>query len=266
MNLIVRKNVTLPWQERELSFCLQRKKGSGPDWLVLLHGLQANQHVFNEILTDPHFSGYSVLTLDLIGFGNSDKSHGFSYELTDQAQLISELLEKEKIRKFSIIGHSAGAMIGTLLLKMIPEKIKAFVSLEGNLVEKDCGESLKISSMNLTEFADSYERMKEDIAENGGVSGAKRAAWTRTIADHAFFRTAKSIVACSKTNQLLEIFNKASQPRLLIVGEKSHFHSRPEGPGITVRTVSDAGHFMLIEKPEATWALVHEFLTLASIN
>lgn len=225
-----------------------------------LHGLQSNQNIFSDLISDPRFSEFSILTLDVLGFGESDKPKGFSYDLLEQAEIISLVLEKKELRRFTVVGHSLGGMLGTLLLKVVPNHVIALISLEGNLTEKDCGESLKVSSMEFKKFVANYDKMKADISTTGGSGGAKRATWMKSTPDYAFFKTSESIVSWSRNKELSEIFHNSSQPKLLIVGDQSRFHSRPCAECIVIRTVKNAGHFMLLEEPRETLHLIYEFL------
>lgn len=125
---------------------------SSEEWLVLLHGLQSNRQVFRTSFEDDRFLQYSIARIDLIGFGGSDKPIDFSNDLNDQADLVALLIAHMKIKKAIIVGHSLGGMIATLLLRKIPHLLMAIVSMEGNLVSGDCGDSKKSRVLRLMIF------------------------------------------------------------------------------------------------------------------
>ncbi len=73
---------------------------------------------------------YRVIALDLRGRGDSDKSEDgycFAYHVQD----ILSFTEQLGIEKFSILGHSFGATIGTYLASIRPSLVSAIVLLEG---------------------------------------------------------------------------------------------------------------------------------------
>ena len=126
------------------------------NWLILLHGLQANHSIYKDILADEHFSKFSILAIDFIGFGKSAKPEESTYDLAEQSKSLIGILNNEKIQNFHIIGHSLGAMIGMILLSQIGSRVLSFVNLEGNMKIEDCGESKKLESLACTEFQNEY--------------------------------------------------------------------------------------------------------------
>jgi len=73
---------------------------------------------------------YRVIALDLRGRGDSDKpedGYGFAYHVHD----ILGFTEAQGFIKFSIVGHSFGATIGTYLASIRPALISSIVLLEG---------------------------------------------------------------------------------------------------------------------------------------
>ncbi|TVO78335.1 alpha/beta fold hydrolase [Sedimenticola selenatireducens] len=73
---------------------------------------------------------YRVIAIDLRGRGDSDKpeeGYGFAYHVSDILMLTKQL----GIDKFSIVGHSFGATVGTYLASIRPSLVEAIVLLEG---------------------------------------------------------------------------------------------------------------------------------------
>src|SRR5438045_1306243 len=101
-------------------------KQQSPEYILFLHGIQSNKELFLPLLQQNFLENYSLLALDDIGFGNSSKPEDFSYDVEDQAKIIALLVEQLEIKKLHIIGHSLGGVIGTLLSKLLEEKIISF--------------------------------------------------------------------------------------------------------------------------------------------
>lgn len=89
-------------------------EGQGPV-LVLLHGLPGSSWDWHRLW--PMLSGqFRLICPDFPGCGDSDKPTGYSYRLSDQAQLILDLLQHLSIQQCQIIGHDYGASVGQRML------------------------------------------------------------------------------------------------------------------------------------------------------
>lgn len=207
----------------------------------MLHGLDASKQLFDRFFSEKTFEPYSLLSVDLLGFGESDKPTNFSYELRLQADLVSQLIHSLKIKRVILVGHSMGGMIGTLLLPLLKDVIVAFISLEGNLTLEDCGLSREAVQQSFEEFQKTYQ--------------------ATSTPDFVFYRSAVSIVSLAKSSELLGLFQSAPCPELLLIGEKSHFRSRPEGTHLQIAIVPKSGHFMLTENYLDSLRMIEQFLS-----
>src|SRR5271168_759384 len=95
-------------------FIAANVKQSNSQWLLCLHGIQSSKELFDGLFELPLASNFSMLALDLVGFGKSSKPENFSYDIKDQAIVVTEVLRLIRMRKLHIVGHSLGGMIGTL--------------------------------------------------------------------------------------------------------------------------------------------------------
>jgi len=100
--------------------------GHGSD-LVLLHGIAANIYCWRKVipLLTPHFR---VWTLDLLGFGHSDKPVNGKYDAPSQAEAILEFMNAVGISKKAIlVGSSMGASIATQLTADHPDAVSHLI-------------------------------------------------------------------------------------------------------------------------------------------
>ena len=91
-----------------VSYKLRRR---GNRSLVFIHGLGCTKEIFDSVWHFPGFDEFTILTIDLVGFGDSSKPQEFSYEIEDQAEIVKCVLEKHKLENVNLIGHSMGGMI-----------------------------------------------------------------------------------------------------------------------------------------------------------
>jgi len=93
------------------------KKKKGP-CLIFLHGWANDWTTWKKEIQDFKRKGYSTLTLDLRGHGKSDKPLKRSqYKLDAFAKDVHEIIKKEKIKDFVLIGHSMGGMLALAYYK-----------------------------------------------------------------------------------------------------------------------------------------------------
>jgi pimeloyl-ACP methyl ester carboxylesterase len=108
--------------------------GSGPETLVLIHGLASNAGFWRYVI--PELSkNYRVIAVDLPGYGKSGK-RGFPVSLTYYADQIARLAEELQLGKIIPVGHSMGGQISMHLALRYPDKVKKLVLASPAGVEK----------------------------------------------------------------------------------------------------------------------------------
>jgi len=238
----------------DVAVCLEE---NGPDWIFCIHGLQSNSKLFGNLLCQPFLQGYSKIAVDLIGFGQSAKPHGFSYAVEDQAAVVQGVFPLLKISRAIIIGHSLGGMIGVLLLDPLSEILQGFINMEGNLQYADCGVSKEVANSDYANFRGNiYREFKAKVA---GES-PQRAVWLEDIPDHVFYKSSQSIVEWSKSEKLKALFGSARCPCLFIYGERNSDKCLAVPKPIPSLQINNAGHFMLMDNPQDTYACLKNFL------
>ncbi len=86
--------------------------GQGPP-VILLHGFGASAYSWRHLI--PALAGeHRVFTLDLKGFGLSDKPADGKYALTDQADLVAAFIRARDLRDLALIGNSMGGGIAVI--------------------------------------------------------------------------------------------------------------------------------------------------------
>jgi pimeloyl-ACP methyl ester carboxylesterase len=101
----------------------------GPPVLAL-HGWLDNAASFTRLA--PLLGGLQLVALDLPGHGRSDGLPALcSRHFVDWVPVVLEAADAMGWRRFSLIGHSMGAGISTLVPAVAPERIQRLVLLEG---------------------------------------------------------------------------------------------------------------------------------------
>jgi len=102
----------------EIFYCDSEKRlaeKSNKPVLLLIHGFPTAsidwQYIWSELST--HFR---LITLDMIGFGLSDKPLDYAYSIADQADIFQHLLKQLKITNYHLLAHDYGDTVAQELL------------------------------------------------------------------------------------------------------------------------------------------------------
>lgn len=99
--------------------------------LILVHGWTSYRGVWQQTIEAFQNSHY-CLAVDLMGFGDSDKLAAADYNIAAQGRRILTLADALGLEKFTLIGHSMGGQIVTLLAAALaPERVTRLVSVAG---------------------------------------------------------------------------------------------------------------------------------------
>lgn len=106
--------------------------------LLCIHGLGDSGQVYLEAFRESGLRAYNIIAPDLLGYGRSSEALDTDYCFHKQIIRLYQLMDSLDIRKFTLIGHSMGGDIGTLMCAHDDDsQIQAFVNVEGDLTQED---------------------------------------------------------------------------------------------------------------------------------
>lgn len=94
--------------------------------LVLLHGYMESLEVWDEFAGLLGKAGYRVVTLDLPGHGISEVL-GDTHPMAMLADVVAALLDKLRIERAVLVGHSMGGYVALAFAEKHPEKLNGLV-------------------------------------------------------------------------------------------------------------------------------------------
>lgn len=98
--------------------------------VIALHGWLDNAATFSRLA--PLLDGLRIVALDLPGHGHSEhRPRGAAYNLWDYAHDVLQTAEQFGWRRFSLLGHSMGAIVAVLLAGAMPERVERLALIDG---------------------------------------------------------------------------------------------------------------------------------------
>ncbi|MFI5639631.1 alpha/beta fold hydrolase [Streptomyces goshikiensis] len=101
--------------------------------VTLIHGFPTSSHDWAAVVPALVAAGLRVTTLDLLGFGESDKPRRHRYSVLDQASLVEEVWRRHGTGATALVAHDYGVSVGQELLARDPARITRVAWLNGGL-------------------------------------------------------------------------------------------------------------------------------------
>lgn len=99
--------------------------------LLMVHGWGSFKGVWRQTIPALQ-DDYFCISVDLLGFGDSDKPHDGDYSIIAQAERCSKLMNQLGYDRFTLIGHSMGGQIALCMASItVPERIIKLVDVAG---------------------------------------------------------------------------------------------------------------------------------------
>jgi pimeloyl-ACP methyl ester carboxylesterase len=230
------------------------------DLVLFVHGLGCAKECFDTAFTSPQLRQYAICTFDLPSHGWSDQAEGASVEML--ANVTSRIVDTLGSSRVYLVCHSMGGAVGLVAATRYLPQCSFFISVEGNLVGRDCGTaSRSIASQPLSMFV--RTGFDHFVASLQADERPDRRTWGRWCArcDPAGLRSiAASLVAWSDSGRLSGLFT-AMPRRAYIYGERSELsYLWPTLAGTPTYAVPRSGHFPMIDNPRAFYSLLGEIL------
>jgi len=239
---------------RRLSIACARRD-AGPDLLLMLHGLGCAKESYRAAFESAALADYSLCAMDLPGHGASDSMGGAS-TIDDFGSVVVEVARRCGGSRLHLVCHSLGGAVGLVAAQELP--VRSFVNIEGNMVPGDCGiVSRQTAAQPLGEFvATGFDSFVASLRASADDAARVWAEWYAACDPAAIHAAAGSLVEISDSSKLLAVFLEQRHARY-VHGERSDVgHLLPHLRVGMVAVIPRAGHFPMIDNPDALWAVV----------
>jgi pimeloyl-ACP methyl ester carboxylesterase len=259
--------------------------GEGDETILLVHGLASNAGFWRYTIQALADAGYRVIAVDLPGFGKSAKG-AYPYDMTFYTETLARFIGALDLDPLVYVGHSMGGQVGITLALERPDLIDRLVLAAPAGVEAfDEGEGAWLANA-LTEegIANASE---EAIRRNLALNVHRwNPAWEWLVEErarmaksdemeafsYAVLRSVHGMIDEPTSDRLGEI----AVPTLVVYGQYDGLIPNPYlhpgtprgvfGPGAEaipdadLVEIPDAGHLLMIERPEAFTDAVLDYL------
>ena len=252
-------------------------QGRGEPTLVLIHGWLGNHKFWKEQI--PALSkNHRVIALDMIGCGKSDAPQvAYTQELL--ARSVLAVMDQAQVTDAVLMGHSMGAAVARRVALEHPERVRAFISMDGAVARPPQDQAGREKWLaQAAAFADQFQgpdgQQKVgpgfDAMQNKATPQAVR-EWVKAQALATPWHVGRSSMAEFVRPENWDM-QPSKVPALAICAQGPH---TPPGydkqlrilfPNLSYHTVSGVGHFLMLEKPVEINALILDFVDSKAVR
>jgi pimeloyl-ACP methyl ester carboxylesterase len=247
--------------------------------LVLLHCYACSLHWWDQILPLVN-SGHRVITLDLVGFGGSEKPKS-GYSIPEQARAVSEALNELGVRGAVLVGHSMGGEVATAVAEGASELVDR-VAVIGTPSTHDQAELPFVGRLAYAPvIGEAVWRIRPDSLIRNGYDSAFAPGFdfeaafanpdqvvedNRAMTYTAFDRAAAEADGFTADGTIAARITATGVPFLAILGSDDQIVDTPAAaesyravPGAAVQVLDGVGHSANLEAPSDTAELLLRF-------
>lgn len=250
--------------------------GSGSNHILLIHGFRAHTFTWRHLIAPLTQSGFHVWTLDLIGFGLSDKPIHTPYSVDFFQEHLIAFMQAKKIASAHLVGNSLGGGLALKLAVEAPDLVKSLTLIS------PLGYPLHLPFyITLFKHVPSFwepflshtmirHGLKEIIYKSENISESQVEAYSlpyRLLGGlHASLETLKSYDNV-RLYELCQYYPYITQPMLIIWGEQDKLTParhldlfKKDVPTAQTLLIPTCGHIAQEEEPTLVLRTIQQFL------
>ena len=257
------------WEGNKIHY---KTHGEGSRALVFVHGFGCDMNAWEEQF--PYFAekNFPMVFVDLPGFGESDKPHA-EYTMDFFAGAVKTVIDAAGVTEPILVGHSLGSPICRQVARNYPDLDAMLCKVD----EAVC--RFPEDSLEKAEYKAMFDGMikgfdKEDITDImttfvDALLVPSTPEWVREYVRTSMVPTPAYIAYSTMQNMVDEKWwdeTPMTLPTMVIVAKDfilwpdNEEHQRRLYPNLTYHTVSNTGHFIMMEHPEQVNSMLWDFI------
>jgi len=253
-------------------YCEYTLNGKPP--ILLIHGLVASVYTFRRMmpLLEEHFT---VVAIDLPGFGRSEKSNRFINSYENFAKLIAACIDYFNLKEVYLAGHSMGGQISLYTARLFPNKVKKLILLNASGYLQPSNHWIKLLSYVPYFYLFIKKQVKKQgvretlemvLSDHSVITEEMIEEYGRPINEKNFYKSLLRLVRYREGDLRSKQVQQISTPALLIYGEEDRVVSLKTGeklakdlPYAQLITHPKTGHLFTDEVPEKLTEQIRHF-------
>lgn len=235
--------------------------GRGGVPVVFVHGNGGSSEQWRSQLDHLRASGRRAVAIDLPGFGKSTPPRDGDYSLDAMASAIDAATDAIHLDRFVLVGHSYGGAVVAKFAATHPGKVAGVLYLDSAAMTLPINEDQK-KQVSAAFRADKMRVVRTWFAPILAPSGDKVKEQVFASVEHtstdAFLGAFMSLTAFDPK----ALVNAYQGPRVAIVAPdiESPASFQKQFPDIEAVRIAGAGHWLMLDKPDAVNAALDAFL------
>ncbi|HLP59091.1 MAG TPA: alpha/beta hydrolase [Candidatus Deferrimicrobium sp.] len=246
--------------------------------LLFVHGLGESGACFREVFQDRRFYEFNLMVPDLVGYGESSRSHSGGCNFDSHVKRLWQLLEKYETHDLIVIGHSMGGDITTLMCASDSRGIiKKYINIEGDVTQFDLfisSEAVKAGEKGNFPAWFREDFMIATVRDNWGKQFESCRRYYESLKQcypGAFLANARELVKRNNNNAMPgeyksetgQVYAGLSLPRVYCYGARSISEGTLrflKENRLEVVSFEDSGHWVMIDKAGEFYSFLHDYV------
>lgn len=253
-------------------YCEYLLNGKPP--ILLIHGFVSSTYTFNRLMPLLQRS-FSVIAIDLFGFGQSEKSTSFIYSYKNYAALVAEVIAYFQLQNVTIAGHSMGGQIALYTAMEIPKKVNKLILLASSGYLKSANKLLIYSSYlplfhliakRIVQKQSVEETLKNVLYDHSLLTVEQVEAYGSPLKEKNFYKALVRLLRYREGDLISEQLQGIKIPALLIWGVEDKVVPLSVGkrlakdlPDARLITYDQTGHLITEERPHEVYEQILAF-------
>ena len=242
--------------------------------IFLIHGFVASSYTFNRLKV-LLANNFSVIAIDLPGFGKSEKSTSFTYSFDNYASLVLECMDHFQKKEAYVAGHSMGGQIALYTAMKKPDRVKKLIlfcssgylpKAKNYLIFSSYLPFFQLIARRKINSQSVVRNLRNVFYDHSFITDDQIEEYGRPLQDKNFPRSLVRLLRHREGDLTSEQLKEIKTPTLLLWGEEDKVVPLPIGrklakdlPYAKLISYEKAGHLLTEEKAQQVYKEILSF-------
>lgn len=240
--------------------------------MIFIHGWSCDSRYWQKQIT-AFSKDNQVIAIDLAGHGNSSLDR-LDYTMSSFAEDVKAVIDKEKISRAILIGHSMGGGVIAEAARLMPTKVSGIIGIDTlqnvaeNLTQKELDEMIEPFEVDFKNAARGFvTKLFLEESDNKLINWVEEdmSSAPKEVALNAF----RNYIGQYVTGEVAQIFENITVPVVSInarLWPTNADENRRHIKNYKLFYIEETGHFPMLEKPKKFNALLIEAIKYIKVK